>query len=104
MQDSREYPLIPSVYPNQIEGRFYERTCWRRGYLSADSPIREGAAIRIRELFKAYQDWCEENNEYVFEALTFSGICGILEQILNTDSIMMDSKETPECPADENAN
>jgi putative DNA primase/helicase len=25
---------------------------------------REGATIRIRELFKAYQDWCEENNEH----------------------------------------
>jgi putative DNA primase/helicase len=22
------------------------------------------ASIRIRELFKAYQDWCDENNEY----------------------------------------
>jgi putative DNA primase/helicase len=25
---------------------------------------REGATIRIRELFKAYQDWCGENNEH----------------------------------------
>ncbi|GHU07062.1 hypothetical protein FACS1894151_00830 [Spirochaetia bacterium] len=25
---------------------------------------REGATIRIRELFKAYQDWCEGNNEH----------------------------------------
>jgi putative DNA primase/helicase len=23
-----------------------------------------GASIRIRELFKAYQDWCDENNEH----------------------------------------
>jgi putative DNA primase/helicase len=25
---------------------------------------REGATIRIRELFKAYQEWCGENNEH----------------------------------------
>jgi putative DNA primase/helicase len=24
---------------------------------------RPGAAIRARELFQTYQDWCEENNE-----------------------------------------
>jgi putative DNA primase/helicase len=23
-----------------------------------------GVSIRIRELFKAYQEWCEENNEH----------------------------------------
>ena len=25
--------------------------------------IKGGASIRARELFKVYQDWCEENNE-----------------------------------------
>jgi putative DNA primase/helicase len=24
---------------------------------------KQGAAIRARELFQAYQDWCDENNE-----------------------------------------
>jgi putative DNA primase/helicase len=33
---------------------------------------RPGASIRIRELFKAYQDWCGENNEHACSERFFS--------------------------------
>ncbi|MDR2021031.1 MAG: hypothetical protein LBQ14_09730 [Treponema sp.] len=31
-----------------------------------------GSTIRIRELFKAYQEWCEENNEHACSERFFS--------------------------------
>jgi putative DNA primase/helicase len=33
-------------------------------FLKACRVQRDGVTIRIRELFKAYQDWCEESNEH----------------------------------------
>jgi putative DNA primase/helicase len=37
-----------------VIGNFLKERCVQRPELS----------IRIRELFKAYQEWCEENNEH----------------------------------------
>ena len=34
--------------------------------------VKEGASIRIRELFKAYADWCDENNEHAVSERFFS--------------------------------
>ena len=33
---------------------------------------KEGAAIRIRELYKAYSDWCDDNNEHAVSERFFS--------------------------------
>ena len=34
--------------------------------------VKEGLKIRVRELFKAYQDWCAENNEHAVSERFFS--------------------------------
>jgi putative DNA primase/helicase len=39
---------------------------WKREGLRAP-----GSTIRIWELFKAYQDWCEENNEHTVSEMFF---------------------------------
>jgi putative DNA primase/helicase len=33
-------------------------------FLKERCVLKAGVTIRIRELFKAYQDWCDENNEH----------------------------------------
>jgi putative DNA primase/helicase len=41
-------------------------------FLKECCTVKEGATIRIRELFKAYADWCDENNEHAVSERFFS--------------------------------
>ena len=34
--------------------------------------VKKGLAIRIRELYQAYADWCDENNEHTVSERFFS--------------------------------
>jgi phage/plasmid-associated DNA primase len=51
-------------YCNEMDviGNFLKEYCCQR----------EGAAVRIRELFKAYQDWYGKNNERTCNGWFFS--------------------------------
>jgi putative DNA primase/helicase len=41
-------------------------------FLKQCCAAKEGGSIRIRELYKAYADWCDENNEHAISERLFS--------------------------------
>ena len=45
-----------------VIGNFFKERC----------TVKDGLSIRIRELYKAYADWCDENNEHTVSERFFS--------------------------------
>jgi putative DNA primase/helicase len=58
----REGMKIPAVITNATD-EYREEMDVIGNFIRERCVQKPGAAIRARELFRVYQDWCEENNE-----------------------------------------